>query len=122
MHYPKKATCGFCPHFGKKFNNIQEDICLTCEVSRIRSTLQQMTDMQRWEYDIKYRPETDAEFRMCYNCKHCISAHPLYHFLNHDGTVSCALDRDKVAPGECYPTRPECSTCSKWERHRGHQS
>jgi len=119
MKYSTKATCGYCPYHGTEFASFKDDVCRTCEVRLMRKRLDELVSAVEWEHVHKYRAETESEFRTCIHCHHVLSAYPLYYFAHNEGTVSCRLDIDNLDDDGRYPIRPDCSSCPKWERHRG---
>ena len=116
MAYQSKAYCGFCKFFGKTFTDYHDDVCMNCEIRRIREGLDELENAAAWDHNHRYSLDSDEEVHNCAHCKHVIAFDTRYHTAAHFDEVSCNLDAERLDANECYPKHSILLICDKWER------
>jgi hypothetical protein len=111
--YISYAGCGFCKHFGKRFNNLDEDVCFDCEVRIIREYLEDLKSKITFDHDHQYRKDDEDHVRNCAHCEFGRTYETRYEVDTSNGDVWCKL-KGNTEIGPATNKGSEC--CENWQR------
>jgi len=111
--YKSYAGCGFCKHFGKTFDNSNDDVCFDCEIRIIREYLEELKGKIVFDHDHQFRKDDEDHVRNCAHCEFGRTYETRYEVDESNGDVWCELKGDtKIGPA----TNKASDCCEKWQR------
>ena len=113
IEYKSYARCGFCQHFGKRFDSYDDNVCSECEVRLIRQCLEDILNKMRFDHDHDYRKDDEDHVRNCAHCEFGLTYETRYEVDASDGDVWCALRGDVE---HSLATNKGSDVCDNWQR------